>query len=69
MSARQKNAPKGGENFKISSAGKPAMGGKGSVSKVIGPKTATTTFSGPRLGPAAHTGPAGAPYHNTNSSK
>lgn len=67
MSARQKNTPKGGENFKISSPGSPTMGGKGSIGKVIGPKSATTKISGPKISNPGYTGPLRAGYNNKNS--
>lgn len=66
-SARQINAPAGGENFKLSKPGSAAMGGKSGSMKVIGPKSATTSISGLKLGPAEHAGPSGAPYINKNS--
>lgn len=45
-------------------AGKPNDGGKGSVSRVIGPMTATTKISGGGSLVRGTVGPSGAPYHD-----
>lgn len=67
MSARQKNAPKGGENFKVQTGKGDGQAGKGSVSRVIGPMSATTKIKGGSPADAVHVGPQGAPYINKNS--